>query len=146
MAPAAGARSSQRDDYLCPGGRRSGEKNNERWDENQRGEQGPWAKSAAAANVINGGAGGATLSKHGRARWMLSQKQGCKPTQNAHDSGKEKYYSHILKIKSLIRYQESDAGSALLLLPGEAARSTFPCSGDRDADVALCVAGQVPGE
>lgn len=41
------------------------------------------------------GLAGATLSKHGRGRWMLSQKQGCKPTQNAHDTGKEKYYSHI---------------------------------------------------
>lgn len=53
------ARSSPGDDCLCPGGRRWGGKNHERWDENQRGEeQGPWAKSAAAANVINSRAGG----------------------------------------------------------------------------------------
>lgn len=127
VAPAAGgtaratARSSQRDIYLCPGGRRPGGKKHERWDENQPGEKGPWAKSAAAANVINGrpgGGAGATLSKHGRGRWMLSQKQCCKPTQNAPDTGKEKYYSPVLKIKSLIRYPENGAGSALLLLLG----------------------------
>lgn len=66
------------------------------------------------------GLAGATLSKHGRGRWMLSQKQSCKPTQNAHGTGKEKYYSHVLKIRSLIRYQESGAGSALLPPPGDA--------------------------
>lgn len=110
-----------RDIYLCPGGRRLGGKKHERSDENQPGEQAPWAKSAAAANVINGRPGGgvgAILSKHGGGRWMLSQKQCCKPTQNAPDTGKEKYYSPILKIKSLIRYPENSAGSALLLLPG----------------------------
>lgn len=116
------ARSSQGHDCLCPAGRRSGGKNHERWDENQRGEQGPWAKTAAAANVINAGLAGATLSKHGRGRWMLSQKHCCKPTQNAHDTGKEKYYSHLLKIQSLIRYQGNGAGLALLPLPGDAAR------------------------
>lgn len=66
------------------------------------------------------GLAGATLSKHGRGHWMLSQKR-CKPTQNARDTGKEKYYSRILKIKSLIRYHENGAGSALLPLPGDPA-------------------------
>lgn len=113
------ARNSQRDIYLCPGGRRPSGKKHERWDENQPREQGPWAKSAAAANVINsraGGGVGATLSKHGGGRWMLSQKHCCKPTQNSLDTGKEKYYSPVLKIKSLIRYPENGAASALLLL------------------------------
>lgn len=41
------------------------------------------------------GAAGATLSKHGRGHWMLSQKQGCKPTQKAPGIGKEKYYFPI---------------------------------------------------
>lgn len=64
---------------------------------------------------------------------MFSQKQCCKPTQNAPDTGKEKYYSPILKIKSLIRYPENGAGSALLLLRGHPG---CHCFGDEDTDVA----------
>jgi len=117
----ATAKSTQRDICLCPGVRRPGGKNHERWDENQAGEQGQWAKRATAANVINirlADGVGATLSKHSGGHWMLSQKRCCKPTQNSPDPGKEKYYSPALKTKSLIRYPEHAAGSALLWLPG----------------------------
>lgn len=72
---------------------------------------------------------------------MFSQKQCCKPTQNAPDTGKEKYYSPVLKIKSLIRYPENGAGSALLLLPGHPG---CHCFGDEDTDVALGMAVRVP--
>lgn len=78
---------------------------------------------------------------------MLSQKHRCKPTQNAPDTGKEKYYSPILKIKSLIRYPENGAGSAMFS-PAQPCSWSWgmmsPCFGDRDMDVALGMAVQVP--
>lgn len=79
VAPAAGGdEDNHKEQPESPGERRPGGKKHMRWGENQPEEQGPWARSATAANVINSRPGceaGATLSKHGRGRWILSQKQ-----------------------------------------------------------------------
>lgn len=139
----ATTRSSQRDVCLCPGGRRPGGKKHERWDENQPEEQGPWAKSATSANVINGRSGsgaGATLSKHGRGRWMLSQKQCCKRTQNQE--------REILFFCFKNKNSDKIFRKWCQLSPAPAPRASRVslCFGDRDMDVVLGMAVQVPRE
>lgn len=112
-------RNSQKDIYLCLGERRQGWKKNTRdgmktnQESKVHGPDRPQLPMSSATGLV-----GATLSKHGGGHWMLSQKQCCKPTQNAPDTSKDKYYSLVLKIKSLIRYPENGSGSVLLLLPG----------------------------
>lgn len=115
----ATARSSLRDISLCPGGRRldgksttGGMKINE--DSKVHGPNLSQLPMSSTAGLAMGWE--PPFPNTSRGHWMLSQKQCCKPTQNALDVGREKHYSPVLIITRLIRYPENAASSALLLL------------------------------
>lgn len=110
-------RGGQGDIYLCSGGKRPCGKQRRGGMKIEQGvhSAGQACHSCQCHQLQAHGAAGATLSKHGRGHWMLSQKQSCKPTQKAPGTGKEKYYSPIKKKrKKVIRYPENISSQCLL--------------------------------